>query len=213
MTDVLAQGRNLALAARTIAASDRELTALLDTLWEMLQSEEAHLGRCQEAKPERSWKENWVYGTYGYNAAFYEVVQRQPGQRGALRAPKLRGTLSLLVRLCGDPDCDTAGYSWPWLDQACLLVGWHGFDAYWCARDFDATPGNQECLSDLGHGLWCWTEDGENHAVFFALPLFALRREADLRAFVLAPLRALFLASAPEQLSAKAFQGVPVLKG
>ena len=92
-------------------------------------------------------------------------------------------------------------------------MGWHkGETAYWDIEYFE--PYKLGDLQYRGNGLWTWADEGAkyyNYNGFFALPIFVLKDENDLKNFVLKPLETLFNAENAGDVAAEAFAGVPVL--
>lgn len=211
MTSAFENGRILARSARNVASASQELYPMLATLWEMLEKEKTSLGRIEDAGDDETWKNEWFPLSFGHNADVFEFIERREGQKGRLRKGERLGTVTMLVRLCGDSSTNDGDADWPWLDQACLLIGWHCYEDYWIAENFDASSDNIEYVRHIGNGLWSWYEGNEDCSFFFALPIFALQSEVDLKTKVIEPLIKLFNSDAPVDLAEAAFAGVPVL--
>lgn len=214
MNDILERGRALAQSARNIAFAGPELDSMLNAIWDQLVSE-AGLGRVDEAPSSKRWKDKWLHGAYGYNAHILDIVQGVEGKGKRL------GTVSMLVRLCGDPTLENAGVTFPWQDQACLFIGWHNvpdhLDDYWDGERFEARTYNATYIRHVKDGLWSWKTEEEKQTeeedvgFFFVLPLFAIQSENDIRKKVIAPLTAFFQTSEPAKIAAEVLKGIPVL--
>lgn len=196
MTDVTEAGRRLFQSAENLRRSANDLDALLDSLWEMLVERRVDLGEIKEADDENGGGKNaWLATAWAYNATVMDTAERPAGARGRPRRPRPRGTVTFLVRLCGFEDAQEPKPDWPWLDQACLIVGWHRGagkeDDFWEIANFEPSQG-EGFIRSAGKKVWAWHEDGEDYARFFALPIFALRNEDDLKNHVLRPLKVLF---------------------
>ena len=202
MTDaeIIENGRSLFLSAQNLRRSAPDLDALMDSLWEVVTEE--YFGPIEDLGDEASDDHGWISTGYAYNAAVLE--------RGKSGKPLKRpiGSLTFIVRLCNTGEVEDELVRWPWLEQACLIVGWHGSNApndSWGIWNFEPTDENVAHIVHAGSGLWAWTNDGEYYAHFFAIPIFALRNEHDLQKYALRPLKALFdsedpVAAAPEEL-------------
>jgi len=58
--------------------------------------------------------------------------------KGETEEEEPAGALTYIVRLCGAEDATEPHPDWPWLDQACLIMGWHkGETAYWNIEYFE----------------------------------------------------------------------------
>lgn len=213
--DDLEQGQILATSAGNVVRAWGELYPMLETLWEKLISGFDDVGDIMDGGHDKTWRDHWVYCSYGWQASVIEKVEYVPGQRGRKRRPKRLGTVSLHIRLCTDSDAEFSETDWPWLDQACLIVAWHEDKqnygtkpVYWEASHFDPTRENVEAIWFQGHGLWEW---GEGGAYFFALPVFSMKSEEDLDRKVIAPLKALFGKEDKPALAATALAGTGAL--
>jgi len=204
---IIEDGEKLFQSAENLRRSAPDLDALMDSLWELIEEDDL-FGQ------EEVWdlddesalgKGKWFASAYAYNAG----VMSRPK-----RALKQVGTISIITRLCNSDDMDDATPDWPWLNQACLILGWHpknNPNDKWGIGNFDPDDDCVACIFHLGNGLWSWrTDDGDN-AYFFVLPIFSLRNELDLKRFALRPLKILFDADDPSAVAEDAFHDVHVL--
>ena len=212
--EILEHGRKLFQSAENLRRSAPELDALLESLWEILENEE-FFGEIADLGDEDSGGDGeWIASAYAYNAGILSRPARAPGQRGASKKPKQIGTISIVARLCNSKDIDGELPDWPWLNQTCLIVGWHpkqNPDDYWEIENFDPEDENLASIVHIGDGLWAWRESEVDYAYFFALPIFALTNEEVLKRFALRPVRALFDSDDPKSQAEDAFRDVPVL--
>ncbi|WP_321339104.1 hypothetical protein [Breoghania sp.] len=215
MTDAIENGRKLARSARNIAFAGKELEAMLVALREMLQNETDRLGRIEDDDDEFVGGGEWIRRAYGYNANVFENVQRRQGQKGRLRNGERLGTITMLVRLCGDPSATDADVDWPWIDQACLIVGWHNHEdereEFWWAEHFEISSENLLHIKHINQGLWSWQLDDCDYAYFYVIPIFELNSEEKLKKYVVDPLVKLFHQEGSIRELNSAFEGVPVL--
>lgn len=205
-------GRKLFRSTENLRRSSDDLSALMDSLEEMLSKGKADIGEVEATDKKNKFdKTDWVARASLRNWKVKCETEEEPV-----------GALTYIVRLCGAEDAIEQDLDRPWLDQACLIMGWHKCDDYeecdsfWSVGDFDSH--NAKNLHHRGNGLWAWPwqyEDGEADeyygGFFFALPIFALKDERDLMKFVLEPLKILFEAKHPHTVAAEALAGVPVL--
>lgn len=217
MTDIYEESRILNRSARNVGSAWLELGPMLDALWEMLEKEETSLGSIEDAGYDEVGFNGWCCSSYSYNANVFEFIERKKGQKGCLRKGDRLGTITLLVRLCGDTNTDEEEAIWPWHDQACLFVGWHSLEGNredkWEAGHFDASSENINSIRHFDHGLWAWSDEGKDYAYFFALPIFAVQSAKDLMKYVIEPLKVLFPSETPREVAERALKGVPVLEG
>lgn len=209
MTDaeIIENGRSLFLSAQNLRRSAPDLDALLDSLWEVVEAE--YFGPIEDLGDEDSDDHGWISTGYAYNAA---VLAR--GKKGKpLKQPI--GSPTFIVRLCSTGEVEDESAHWPWLDQACLIVGWHGSDTpddYWEIGNFEPTDENVANIAHAGSGLWAWAPDGEYYSHFFAIPIFALRNEHDLKKYALRPLKALFDSGDPVAAAPDVLKDIPALQ-
>lgn len=198
--DDIENGRKLFRSAENLRRSSLDLDALMESLHEIVMEETFADGAIEKVKGEdESSGTDWVTHIYTDN---YKI--RRTG-----RGRALLGTITFVVRLCGEEE-PVDGPDWPWLDQACLLVCWHkDVDDHWYAGNFE--PSEEAHIRDHRNGLWSWQHDGEDWSYFFALPIFSLRNEADLRRLVVKPFKILFESDDIPGAIAAAFMNVPVL--
>ena len=187
-------------SAANIRRASVELTAMLDSLWRMLVSGEIDLGKIVDAGVGDDTGADWVTKSLAYYAKVIGCRRRQ------------LGTITFLIRLCGREETGGDLPNWPWLDRACLIVGWHTgddkkrFDC-WEAEHFEPSFGADNIRNDSGR-VWTCIEEGEAYSSFFVVPVSALKDDSDLKKHVLEPLKALFEGGDPES----AFpDGSPVL--
>jgi len=186
--EILENGRNLFQSAENLRQSAPDLDALMASLSDLLSKETFAGGKAKYASREDDSSGNdWIATTYTGN---FEV-------RGQGRGAPRIGTITYVVRLCGNDAPSSQDPTWPWLDQACLFVGWHRNHDYWGPEDFE--PSEARNLHHRKHGLWayCHPEENEDSAYFFAVPIFALQNEKDLRCVVVDPLTTLFQNDSP----------------
>ena len=172
----------------------------------MLSERKVDIGEIEDAGEEdESDETDWVTWACSGNAK----VRVRKAKRG--RA-SFAGTVTCIIRLCGSEDAAEQDPGWPWLNQACLIMGWHKNDDFWYLENFE--PANVANVHHRGDGLWAWqdADDKGDYAFFFALPIFALRDEGELKRLALTPLKVLFEADDPRAAAAAAFNGVPVLQ-
>lgn len=212
--EILEHGRKLFQSAENLRRSAPELDALLESLWEILEDEE-FFGEITDLGDEGADGEGaWIASAYAYNAGILSRPTRAPGQRGPSKKPKQIGTVSIVTRLCNSKDIDGEFPDWPWLKQACLIVGWHpkqNPDDHWEIANFDPEDENLASIDHVGDGLWAWRESEGDYAYFFVLPIFALTDEKTLKDFALRPAKALFDTDDPRIAAAEVFRDVPVL--
>lgn len=216
MTDeeIMENGRRLFQSADNLRRSAADIEALLKTLWQALEDEK-FFGQVKD-----SWGENagsdggWVASAYAHSAGILSRPERVPGQRGASKKAKQVGTISIITRLCNTDNVDIELQTWPWLRQACLIVGWHpkeNAEDYWEIGNFDPDDENLASIAHAGNGLWAWRENGDDYSYFFVLPIFALSNEDKLKQFVLRPLKILFNTDDPTAAAQDALRDVPAL--
>ena len=199
-------GRKLFRSTENLWRSSDDLSALMDSLEEMLSKGKADIGEVEATDKKNKFdKTDWVARASLRNWKVKGETEEEPA-----------GALTYIVRLCGDEDAIEQDLDRPWLNQACLIMGWHKCDDFWSVGDFDSHDAKN--LHHRGNGLWAYFwqhEDGEADeyygGFFFALPIFALKDERDLMKFVLKPLKILFEAKHPHTVAAEALAGVPVL--
>ncbi|PLS21967.1 hypothetical protein C0U40_05865 [Amylibacter cionae] len=195
-------GKILFQSAENLMQAALDLDALMESIWDLL-AEETFLGG--EMKDSSHADDNsgndWITPIYSANG---EVRGKGKG------SPRL-GTITYVVRLCGKGSLLPPLPNWPWLEQASLFVGWHKLNDYWGPEDFE--PSEADNLHHRGHGLWAYRDekDRQDYGHFFALPLFSLRTENDLKRFIVTPLKTLFQADDLEAVVKEALREVPVL--
>ncbi len=209
-------GKRLFLSAENLRKSAADLDALMDSLWEAVEKSD-FLGEIDDLGDEDGGgKGKWLAPAYAYNASVLSQPLRKPGQKGRQPKAKKIGTITMVVRICNSEDIDLAeAPAWPWLSQACLIIGWHpedNPDDQWYISDFDPSEKSKQCIHYITNGLWKWHDDDTDYSYFFALPIFALRDETDLRRYVLTPLKTLFNADDPASEAQEALKDIPVLK-
>jgi hypothetical protein len=208
-------GRKLFRSAENLRSSSVDLSALMESLEKVLSK--GGIGDVRDAKDAEIEDSDW---TDWFNCACSrnkDVRNKNPGKKGPA---SVVGTLTYIVRLCGAENATEQNLDWPWMDQTCLIMGWHKEKGeYWWIEFFDPNNSEAENICHHGNGLWGWQDTGYEDAAdaayyggfFFALPIFALRNESDLMKFVLEPLKILFEADHPHTVAAEALAGVPVL--
>lgn len=193
-------GRRLFQSAENLRRSAADLSAILDYLWEKISDRRVDLGVVEDLGDENNGgKSEWLITTaFAYNARIIEPAPSERG-RGRPRNPHCRGTVTFMVRLCGTEDVPDPAPNWPWLVQACLIVGWHADEKEDCWEIVHFNPSDGEgFIRNEGGKVWSWHEDGTDYSHFFVLPLFALQSEADLDAQILEPLKVLFAGGDPD---------------
>ncbi len=119
-------------------------------------------------------------------------------------------TVTVIIRLCGKNEVDIGSAKWPWVDQACIIVGWHtGVDDLWANEFFGLE--HRHWIHHRGNGVWAWDQGEGDYAYFFALPIFALANQADIKQYIVEPLKALCQAEDPLSVAESIFESVPVL--
>lgn len=213
--EIIENGRRLFQSAQNLRQSAPDLDALMESLWEAIEANK-FFGEIEDLGDEDAGGNGkWLATAYAYNAAVLSYSERLPGQRGPSKKPKPIGTLTFIVRLCNSGSGEEHTEQWPWLDQACLILGWHpkdNPDDNWEINNFEPEDENLAAIFHIENGLWAWREHDENYAYFFAIPIFALRNENDLKRFALVPLKRLFDSDDPVRAAEKALSGVPVLQ-
>lgn len=199
---IIEEGKTLFRSAENLRRAALDLNALMDSIWDILSEETFLGGEVRDAHKEDDYFGNdWITPIYASNG---EVRGKGKG------APRL-GTITYVVRLCGNSVPFAPLPNLPWLDQACLFIGWHKGNDYWGPEDFE--PSEEANLHHRGRGLWAYREheDSEDYGNFFALPIFALRTEDDLKRIVVEPLKKLFQAKDPELVVEDTLRDIPVL--
>lgn len=213
--EIIESGRRLFQSAENLRQSAPDLNALMLSIWEALE-ETTLFGDVEDLGDEGTGgDEEWLTTAYAYNAAVFSSPERLQGQRGPSKKPKRIGTLTFIVRLCGQRGVEEYTAKWPWLDQACLIVGWHpkdNPDDNWVIDNFDPEDENLAGIIHVGNGLWAWQEQGKKYAYFFAIPIFAFRNENDLKRLALRPLKILFDSDDPVHAAEEALRGVLALQ-
>lgn len=206
-------------SAENLRRSSRDLDALMNSLWEMLEGRTVDIGEITDAGDEGEDGEGgWVTTAYAYNADVWTApAARAPGQRGRNPRPNRIGTISMIVRICGRGDACANEMDWPWLQQACLIIGWHKVEDYWGLEDFE--PENTPYTIHSGSGLWRWEEEEhsnqdsrEGYAYFFVIPIFEIKDESSIKELVLKPLKKLFDADDPAKVAEQVLSDLPVLR-
>jgi hypothetical protein len=199
---VIENGRRLFQSAENLRSASLDLDAMMESIWEIIADENFAGGSVENAKKEDdTWGTDWVTPIWTGNGKVKRIG----------RGRALLGTITYIVRICGNGASAVKPLDLPWLDQACLLVGWHKCDDYWGAEDFE--PSEEKNLHHRGGGVWAYQdeEDQVDYGYFFALPLFALKDEVDLKRFVLSPLKILFEAEDIGDALESALRHVPAL--
>jgi hypothetical protein len=213
--EIIENGRRLFQSAENLRKSAPDLDALMGSLWEAVE-ETKFFGEIVDLGDEDTGGDGeWLAPAYAYNAAVLSYPERLPGQLGANKKPKPIGTLTFIMRLCNSGGAEEHTVKWPWLDQACLILGWHpkyNTKDNWEIDNFNPEDENIAAIIHIGNGLWAWREQEENYAYFFTIPIFALRNENDLRRFALVPLKRLFNSDDPVLTAEEVLSGVPVLQ-
>lgn len=213
--EIIENGRRLFQSAENLRQSAPDLDALMESLWEAVEGTK-FFGEIEDLGSEGTGGDGgWLAPAYAYNAAVLSYPERAPGQRGPSKKPKPIGTLTFIVRLCNSGEVEDHTAKWPWLDQACLILGWHPKDNpedNWEIDNFNPEDENLVSIIHVGNGLWAWQERDENYAYFFAIPIFALRNENDLKRLALSPLKKLFDSDDPVRAAEEALSDVPALQ-
>ncbi len=208
-------GRRLFQSATNLRKAAPHLDALLDSLWEKAQKEKYFGGVVDLGEENGGGAKEWIAPAYSYNGGIEPYPQKKnKGKKQAKQAPF--GTISFIVRLCNATDANEDLPDWPWLNQACLIVGWHPDNEEedkWRLEDFEAVHENRVTIRHAGGGLWAWRDEGEDEdcAYVYVLPIFALTDEESAEEYALRPLKALFEAADPVSLAKEALRNVPVL--
>lgn len=200
--DIIKQGQTLFQSAENLRKSALDLDALMESVWDVLSEESFAGGEVREAnKEDDSFGNDWVTPIYTGNG---EVRGKGKG------SPRL-GTITYVVRLCGNDAPVTQRPDWPWLDQACLFIGWHKQNDFWGPEDFE--PSEAESLHHRGDGLWAYKDhdDNEDYGFFFVLPIFELKNEKNVKEYIVNPLKHLFNADDPKSVAEDALGEAPVL--
>ncbi|PFG64306.1 hypothetical protein AXZ77_2941 [Thioclava sp. ES.031] len=208
-------GRKLFQSATNLRKSAPQLDSLLDSLWEKAQDEKYFGDVVDLGEGSGGGAKAWIAPAYSYNAGIAPSPHKKnKGKKQANKAPF--GTISFIVRLCNAIDANEDLPDWPWLTQACLIIGWHPnkeHDDKWNIENFEAVDENQVAIRFAGEGLWAWRDEGgdEDYAYFYVLPLFALTDDEKAEECALQPLKALFEAADPVSVAKEAFGNAPVL--
>lgn len=207
-------GRKLFQSATNLRKSAPDLDALLESLWEEVQDEKYFGDVVDLGDEDGGGAKEWIASAYVFNAGIWPDTQKKDRGRKKNKTPS--GTISFLVRLCNRMDVDEDLPDWPWLNQACLIVGWHPKENHedtWEIENFEVVDDNRKAIRHAGDGLWAWheTEADEDYAYFYALPIFALTGEKTARQFILQPLKTLFDAADPKSIAKQTLRDVPVL--
>ena len=201
---IIAQGRNLFVSADNIRRASADLEALWESMFEALEGKTFGDGVATEPnKRDSSYSTDWI------GAIFEQTfeVRKSPNKDGS--PGEVISTISVAIRLCGNSDVSDKP-AFPWSDQAALIVAWHPFDDEWDAESFEAD--SAEHIQYSGQGLYRWDDGGPDGAHLYSLPLFAMRTEKDIAAFVVAPLRTFLASRDPAEQAETTFAGVPVLR-
>lgn len=200
--DMIEHSQRLFQSAENLRKSALDLDALMESVWNVLSEESFEGGEVRGAdKEDDSFGNYWVTPIHTGNG---EVRGKGKG------SPRL-GTITYLVRLCGNDAPVTQPPDWPWLDKACLFIGWHKHNDFWGPEDFE--PSEAEKLHHKGYGLWAYKDhdDNEDYGYFFVLPIFALKDEKDVKERCVDPLKVLFATKDPKSVAKDALGGSPVL--
>lgn len=212
---MLENGRRLFQSAENLRQSATDLDALMANLWEAANGSNFFSEMEDLGNETAGADEGWLTPAYAYNAAVLSSPERSPGQRGPSKKPKQVGTLTFLLRLCNSGEIEGNTVKWPWLEQACLILGWHPKDSpddHWEIDNFNPEEDNIASIIHVESGLWAWRHQNENYAYFFVIPIFVFRNENDLKRFALRPLKELFFSDDPVCAAAKTLSCVPVLQ-
>lgn len=214
--EAIDNGRSLFRSAMNLQTASLDLDAMMKSLWEIISETTFSGNQVEDLKHEVGGNRGWVTPSYAYNFAIMYYPEHAHGQKVKNRKPTQVGTISMIVRLCNTGEIDETAPNWPWLDQACLILGWHPKEHpydIWGINDFCPEDENQAYISHLENGLWSWRDevDKTDYAHFFVLPIFALASEADLKRLVLRPLKTLIESNNPRTASLDALNLVPVL--
>lgn len=211
--EIIDNGRRLFLSAQNLQRSAPDLNALMNSLWETVEKE--YFGPIRDLGDESAGDDDWVSSGYAYNAQVLRRPEPLSVRRGRPPRPTQIGTLTFIVRLCNIGEVEGEAVDWPWLDQACLVLGWHPSDDdddYWEIENFELTDVNVTSIAHVGSGLWARKNDENNSAYFFAIPIFALRNEHDLERYALRPLKALFDSEDPVASASKVLKDIPAMQ-
>ena len=200
--EMIEHGKRLFQSADNLRQSALDLDALMDSIWSILSVEVFAGGEIRDAhKEDDCFGNDWITPTYTGNC---EV-------RGVGKGSPRLGTITYVARLCGNGVVTAQHPNWPWLDQACLFVGWHNRNDYWGPEDFE--PSEEANLHYRGQGLWAYQDHGddEDYGYFFVIPIFALMTENDIQKYIVKPLKIIFKDNDPKLRAGAAFRDVPVL--
>lgn len=208
-------GRRLFQSATNLRKSAPDLDALLESLWEEVQDEKYFGDVVDLGDGNGGGAKEWIAPAYIFNAGIWSSPEKKNGaKKKSKKAPS--GTISFIVRLCNTTDVDEDLPDWPWLNQACLIVGWHSEKSHenkWEIENFEVQKDNGEAIRHAEGGLWAWRDEGEDEdcAYFYVLPIFALTNEEIAEEYALRPLKALFDAADPVSVAKEALQDLPLL--
>ena len=198
-------------SVQNVLRMEPQLNALMDYLSEEVQSMNWDDGSaCWNNKVESYYgRKTLITATV---IAHADIFRRGSGQKGP--SDNQFGSLSFQLVL-GNPELIDESADWPWRKQPSLIAGWNKYhDAdgwekgnYWLYDNFDpigdAVNHPVKCLKQRSEDgrVWGWHEDGKwaQGKGFFALPVFALEDEADLKSHVVEPLNALFEGKTAEE--------------
>lgn len=217
---IFEHGQMLFQSAENLRRSAASLQGMMDSLWDEIEKKKFSDEFEYWGDEEITDNKGWMTTAYAYNVGVLSCPERAAGQRGPSKKPKQIGSVSIIARLCNSRDIDGEQHSWPWLNQACLIVGWHSKqnlddhwepDDHWEIGHFEPEDENMASIVHVANGLWAWRGDEVDYSYFFVLPIFALTNEDDLKRFALRPAKTLFNADDPKALAQETFREVPVL--
>lgn len=190
--------RNLWQSVRNIHRSAAHLDVLMDSLKEMIEGECFDGGEVRfNSKIDDEYAgNNWISMSRSMHA---EIWTEEPADRR--RRPRQFGTISIHL-IIHDGSDEMLDVNWPWRGQPSLIACWsrpevrtEGWEEYYMyAENFNPEDeDNLECIARFSPRVWHWKSDGEcSGAFFFAVPVFSLRDERDIKKHVIKPLKNFF---------------------
>ncbi len=201
MNEDVENSRKLFIAINSIQQSSSELSLLWRNILDEFDSEKFQDGiKLEEVDiddPAYDWisETSMIFGT----------------ARTSSRRKRFLGNVSVSFLLSGQCQYSQAGDPYPWGDKVCLIVGiWKGeSDEYVWHEDFEDDTLYE--FRHIGDGFWTYAEYALKEGGFFALPIFALKTDKDVKTMILEPLAVLAKCKDLETLDRKFLRGLPVL--
>lgn len=176
MENILDIGRTLSISARNILKSEKDLNAILEFLINNIEIIGGWKIHNQEID---FYKVDWIRGSYFKSI----VIRSNNGGRPII------GSISFGVWLTGRYE-NNLKFDWPWLNQACLIIGWHKGNkpSVWSVDNFEPLQDNFSYLPPSSGRIRAWKDGEREDGWFFLIPIGACKSENDLRRHILQPL-------------------------